>query len=229
MLRIQIIIGSETQSGICLKKIQQKGSWRMDTIICIGDSLTYGYGVHRAQCWTKLTEEMSGWTIVNRGVCGDTTGGMLVRMREILREGIGEKNERCFLLMGGCNDILYSGSNEGAKENMAAMVHQLLSEGELPLVAIGPGIADGSFLSRWPDLVDFPNAIEKAEKYYEWLERFCRCVGVEVIDFRPDFRDRDGEWRKELYLDGLHLNPEGHSVMAKRLAKVLAAMERSPL
>ena len=110
MPRIQIIIGNEIQSGICLKKIQQKGSGRMDTIICIGDSLTYGYGVHRAQCWTKLAAEMSGWTIVNRGVCGDTTGGMLVRMREILREGIGEKNERCFLLMGGCNDILYSGS-----------------------------------------------------------------------------------------------------------------------
>ena len=112
---------------------------------------------------------------------------------------------------------------------MAAMVHQLLSEGEMPLVANGPGIADGSFLSRWPDLVDFPNAIEKAERYFEWLERFCRCFGVGTIDFREDFRDRNEKPRTELYLDGLHLNPEGHRVMAKRVAGVLAAMERSPL
>ena len=62
-------------------------------MICIGDSLTYGYGVRRAQCWTELASEMSGWTLVNHGICGDTTGGMLVRMREILREKSGR--ERC--------------------------------------------------------------------------------------------------------------------------------------
>ena len=65
----------------------------MSTIICIGDSLTYGFGVRRAQCWTKLAAEMSGWTIVNCGICGDTTGGMLVRMREILHDDFGEKND----------------------------------------------------------------------------------------------------------------------------------------
>ena len=82
----------------------------MGTIICLGDSLTYGYGVRRAQCWTELAAKMSGWNVVNRGICGDTTGGMLVRLREILREEIGERDERCFLLMGGCNDIFFSGS-----------------------------------------------------------------------------------------------------------------------
>ncbi len=198
----------------------------MSTIICIGDSLTYGFGVRRAQCWTKLAAEMSGWTIVNCGICGDTTGGMLVRMREILHDDFGEKNDRCFLLMGGCNDIFYSGSSTGAKENMAGMVHQLFSEGEMPLIAIGPGIADGMIRSRWSDLVDFPEVVKEAESYFEWLERFCRCFGVRMIDFRGDFRDRNEEQRTELYLDGLHLNPEGHRVMAKRVAKVLAVMDR---
>jgi lysophospholipase L1-like esterase len=47
-----------------------------------------------------------------------------------------------------------------------------------------------------------------------------------MIDFRGDFRDRNEEQRTELYLDGLHLNPEGHRVMAKRVAKVLAVMDR---
>ena len=130
----------------------------MGTIICLGDSLTYGYGVRRAQCWTELAAEMSGWNVVNRGICGDTTGGMLVRLREILREEIGQRNERCFLLMGGCNDIFFSGSSTGARENMAAMAHQLFAEGEMPLIAVGPGIADGSYPSMWSDLVDFPEA-----------------------------------------------------------------------
>ena len=55
-------------------------------ILCIGDSLTYGYGVSRGQRWTTLAAEKSGWTLTNHGVCGDTTGGMLVRMRETMRE-----------------------------------------------------------------------------------------------------------------------------------------------
>lgn len=201
----------------------------MGTIICLGDSLTYGYGVRRAQCWTELAAEMSGWNVVNRGICGDTTGGMLVRLREILREEIGERDERCFLLMGGCNDIFFSGSSTGARENMAAMAHQLFAEGEMPLIAIGPGIADGSYPSMWSDLVDFPEAGKLIREYYEWLERFCSSFGVRMIDFRGDFRDREGNIRTELYLDGLHLNPEGHRVMAERVAKVLGVMDRETM
>ena len=201
----------------------------MGTIICLGDSLTYGYGVRRAQCWTELAAEMSGWNVVNRGICGDTTGGMLVRLREILREEIGERDERCFLLMGGCNDIFFSGSSTGARENMAAMAHQLFAEGEMPLIAVGPGIADGSYPSMWSDLVDFPEAGKVIRQYYEWLERFCSSFGVRMIDFRGDFRDREGNIRTELYLDGLHLNPEGHRVMAERVVKVLGVMDRETM
>ena len=201
----------------------------MGTIICLGDSLTYGYGVRRAQCWTELAAKMSGWNVVNRGICGDTTGGMLVRLREILREEIGERDERCFLLMGGCNDIFFSGSSTGARENMAAMAHQLFAEGEMPLIAVGPGIADGSYPSMWSDLVDFPEAGNVIREYYEWLERFCSSFGVRMIDFRGDFRDREGNIRTEFYLDGLHLNPEGHRVMAERVAKVLGVMDRETM
>ena len=201
----------------------------MGTIICLGDSLTYGYGVRRAQCWTELAAGMSGWNVVNRGICGDTTGGMLVRLREILREGIGKRDERCFLLMGGCNDIFFSGSSTGARENMAAMAHQLFAEGEMPLIAVGPGIAKGNFPTMWSDLVDFPAAGEVVREYYERLERFCLSFGVRMIDFRGDFRDREGNIRTELYLDGLHLNPEGHRVMAERVAKVLGVMDRETM
>ena len=196
-------------------------------MICIGDSLTYGYGVRRAQCWTELASAMSGWTLRNHGICGDTTGGMLVRLREILREKSG--GERCFLLMGGCNDIFFSRSSTGARENMAAMTHQLFAAGEMPLIAVGPGVAQGHYPNAWTDLVDFPEAAEEIERYYAWLERFCSSFGVRMIDFRRDFRDRDGRMRTELYLDGLHLNPEGHRVMAERVAKVIGVMERETM
>ena len=42
-------------------------------LICIGDSLTFGYGVRRNERWTTLAAEESGWTLRNCGVCGNTT------------------------------------------------------------------------------------------------------------------------------------------------------------
>ena len=198
-------------------------------VICIGDSLTYGYGVRRQQRWTELASERSGWKLVNHGVCGDTTGGMLVRMREILREVHGRKDERCFLLMGGCNDIFFSGSRFGAQENMAAMVHQLCAEGEMPIVAIGPGIVESHVDNAWVNVVDFPEASECIRGYYDWLDRFCSTFGVRMIDFRNDFRDAKENIRADLYLDGLHPNAFGHQIMADRVCKVISVMEREKM
>ena len=47
-------------------------------LICIGDSLTFGYGVRPSQRWTRLCAQETGGEIVNEGISGDTTGGMLV-------------------------------------------------------------------------------------------------------------------------------------------------------
>lgn len=56
-------------------------------IVCLGDSLTYGYGVPRRDCWVSLAAEATGHTLVNRGINGDTTGGMLARFgRDVLSE-----------------------------------------------------------------------------------------------------------------------------------------------
>ncbi len=60
-------------------------------LICIGDSLTFGYGVHLSQRWTRLCAQETGWELANEGINGDTTGGMLARMQggvlAELREG----------------------------------------------------------------------------------------------------------------------------------------------
>ena len=49
-------------------------------IICMGDSITYGHGLSDlSQRWSDLVSTRTGHTLVNRGVSGDTTGGMLAR------------------------------------------------------------------------------------------------------------------------------------------------------
>ena len=94
-------------------------------LICIGDSLTFGYGVHLSQRWTQLCAQETGWELVNEGINGDTTGGMLARMQggvlAELREGGLGADRPYVLLMGGSNDVFYSGSDAAARENMGAM------------------------------------------------------------------------------------------------------------
>ena len=76
----------------------------------------------------------------NEGINGDTTGGMLARMQggvlAELREGGLGADRPYALLMGGSNDVFYSGSDAAAQENMGAMIHQLFSVGVLPVVGI---------------------------------------------------------------------------------------------
>ena len=81
-------------------------------LIRIGDSLTFGYGVHLSQRWTQLCAQETGWELVNEGINGDTTGGMLARMQggvlAELREGGLGADRPYVLLMGGSNDVLAS-------------------------------------------------------------------------------------------------------------------------
>ena len=85
-------------------------------LICIGDSLTFGYGVRPSQRWTRLCAQETGWEIVNEGISGDTTGGMLVRLRALLAERDICVQHPLALLMGGANDIFFSGTDTGARQ-----------------------------------------------------------------------------------------------------------------
>ena len=89
--------------------------------VCLGDSLTEGYGVRAEMCWVSLLPELTGYQWINAGISGDTTSGMLARLdRDVI-----SRSPDGAVLMGGVNDILAAGSCSCAKTNMLAMVQQL--------------------------------------------------------------------------------------------------------
>lgn len=192
-------------------------------LYCLGDSLTFGYGVSPRERWLSLASEQSGWRLMNRGVCGDTTGGMLVRLRELLN---GAPPAQAVLLMGGANDIFYSGSDLAARANMGAMIHQLLTAGVLVLVGIPMPIVPDWHPEEWGAVVDFAAAETLLDRYARWLDGYCAAFGVPAVDFRPAFLDENGAPRRELYLDGLHPNREGHARMARLLCARLRELEK---
>lgn len=62
------------------------GNNYINKVLCLGDSLTYGYGVGRSECWAALAVRNMGREFVNCGVCGDTSCGMLARFPSLVAE-----------------------------------------------------------------------------------------------------------------------------------------------
>ena len=187
------------------------GGFYMNTLYCLGDSLTYGLGVRTSEKWTSLVASERLRT-VNLGVPGDTTAGMLARLQKLLPEARGE----AVLLLGGSNDIFFTGSDLCARNNMAAMVHQLLSAGCRVYVGLPLPIDAASAPKKWASLADFAKANETLQAFRCWLVCFCEAFDVPVVDFAQDYVNR-----KDLYLDGLHPNAAGHRQMADRLLEAL--------
>lgn len=199
-------------------------------LICLGDSLTFGFGVRMSQRWTSLAAKESGWHIINQGISGDTSGGMLVRLRtQILTDPkfVGFRPDRPeIMIMGGCNDIFYSGSDIVARSNMGAMIHELLAMGISPIIGIPMNISADCFPEAWKPIVDTNSVTDKIEAYFDWINTFCKSFGVtRIVDFRPDFVNADGSVNTSLFVDGLHPNADGHVLMAKRLVDMLKTIE----
>ena len=147
-------------------------------LICLGDSLTFGLGVRRSRCWTALFAAESGWNVWNRGISGDTTGGMLVRLHRDVLTALGEDRSQCrVLVMGGTNDILFSGTDTGARANLTAMVYQLKACGVQPMVGIPLPVDWTRAPEKWKELVDFQTAAAQVQAYAEWLRAYCRGSG----------------------------------------------------
>lgn len=194
-------------------------------MICLGDSLTFGAGVESARCWSTLFRQESGWTVVNRGISGDTTGGMLARLRRDVLEAVHEEwgagGSCTVLVMGGSNDIFFSGTDSLARANMAAICYQLKAEGIAPLVGIPLPVDWVGAPDKWEGVIDFRDSAAKMVEYQTWLRCFAKGAGVATVDFYRDFLDENGHIRHELYLDGVHPNWRGHEEMARRLKETL--------
>lgn len=184
-------------------------------LVCLGDSLTYGYGVPRKDCWVSRAAETTGHTLVNRGINGDTTGGMLSRFG---RDVLGEKPDRV-LLLGGANDIIFGGSDASARLNLTAMANQAVAAGVRPMVALPPPVYAEGIPEPWLALTDYQKLAPVFASYRAWVAAFAKAFGFKTVDFAVSgLLPPEGHTH---YLDGLHPDAEGHRLMAEAVIAAL--------
>ena len=212
---------------------------RIKKMVCLGDSFTVGYMVDPDLVWTSiLKSRLSKFRIIPRGINGDTTSGMLSRLN---RDVIEEKPHYA-MIIGGANDIIsMSGGVSGGghtpsvagpgfdptmiiKNNTMAMIHQLFDNRVIPIIATHVPCISEMVPPAWSSFYDFSDFNEIIADLNRWRSEFAgsfQCLSMDLFNPMMKVIESDREYAKSLYIDGIHLSAEGHSLIAGEMLKQL--------
>ncbi len=169
-------------------------------VVFLGDSITDGW---------KLNEYFPGKPYVNRGISGQTTPQMLVRMRP----DVIDLQPRVVLLLAGTNDIAGNTGPmtlEQIEENYASMAELARAHGIRFVFASVTPVHDKG--ARGP--ITPRRSPEQIKELNSWLKKYCADNKLVYLDYYSHMLGDDGMLRTELSADGLHPNADGYKIMA---------------
>ena len=197
-------------------------------LACLGDSLTYGYGIPRPRVWTTLLARRTGMDVRNKGINGDTTGGMLARFQhDVVQVGAD-----AVLLMGGFNDLALGAGLGAVKANFFALVQHSFSARVRPVLGV-PIPVHAPITFPLLGSVDLPRACADYAALHQWLRVLAQDFSLLCVDFSLLFCSLPAQGTTTgattgaapdppdaLYTDGLHPSEAGHELMARQAASV---------
>ena len=125
----------DPQPASTLKKAEMQPSAVRGTIVCVGDSLTEGYGLAEEQAYPavlkqKLLADGHPYAVINAGISGETSSGTLSRINWIMT-----LKPDIVLLETGANDGLRGTDPELTRQNIRAIVQTLKRQNVIVILA----------------------------------------------------------------------------------------------
>lgn len=183
------------------------------TILCLGDSLTFGARAKLGypEVLPTLINDKSDveWATLNRGISGQTTRQILDRTPGAVRELNGLSGAKWGVLLAGTNDAKRNGVNIDEWEIMYRQIVHWFRRYEVPLALctfprlasnLMPSFHRGS--NDW--LYEASERVRKMTREYD-----ARLVELTDLDDAPD---------------GVHLSPRSYASMAERIADELGLL-----
>ncbi len=195
-----------------------------DRIICIGDSITYGYEVEGSLTWIGRLRREEEINLFNVGLNGDTTGGMLGRFKE----HVIDLEPKAVLIMGGGNDILGGTPLEYVTNNVVMMVQMAMNKGIVPIIGIAPEPSPKDVPKEWHQMMDYDEVRRQMAAYKEWLIAFAEANKLPYIDFDTSMKNQLRSGYGRYFMDGVHPNPAGHKLIAGIAKKAFIKMGLLP-
>ncbi|WP_426349662.1 GDSL-type esterase/lipase family protein [Alloiococcus sp. CFN-8] len=197
----------------------------MDKIICFGDSLVSGYGLQKGEGWCELLQKdysiSKNWTIINRGIPGDTITGLLSRSH---RDVLLLRPKRVILLIG-TNDLLLGRSVNVVFENLTFLISELISHNITPILLSPPGIAEDMAEESWDSYNNYSVVNKNIELLIKKLYKYSlenKIIFLNLYDFLHSLINMSiVSSYKDLYIDGIHLSSIGNSFIATKIKEIL--------
>ena len=192
----------------------------MKTIVCHGDSLTEGADLNPNYTWPKLVENQVKVKIINSGIGGDNSAGMLSRFYpDVIRH-----EPEMVLIVGGTNDLWWDLDPNYIQANIFAMACQAEYHGIAPVVGLPLPLYLENIRQQkmMAPIGGWKNCIQKLDRLAGVLAASARENDIAILDFYNLFRDRKGATVGKYFLeDGLHPNKDGHLLMASTASEFL--------
>ena len=181
------------------KKVEQD----QEALVFLGDSITQGWG-------ENMGNSFPGVNVANRGISGDTTRGVLIRMKgDVL-----SLNPKGVVILIGTNDLEEKASPEVIAGNLKLIIAELKKHNaKMPIILCNTFPSSAS--KRRP-----ADQIKKINQLY-----FATVKGdpqITVLDTWLLFADAKGDAKKPEFPDLLHPNKLGYAKWAAALRPLLA-------
>lgn len=168
-------------------------------VVFMGDSITDGW---------KLAEYFPGKPYVNRGISGQTTSQMLVRMfPDVIR-----LKPAAMVILAGTNDVSRNTGPQTLRmitDNYQAMSELAKAHGIKVIFATVMAVSD--YTSR-PQTARRPPA--DILKLNAWIKEYAAANGLGIADYYSATVDGKGFLKDGFSGDGLHPNAKGYELMA---------------
>jgi lysophospholipase L1-like esterase len=135
--------------------------------------------------------------VLNQGISGDTTAGVLQLLNRF-----GQTRPDRIHVMVGINDLRQGASDQAVLNNLRQIMRRLRQAHPQAQVVVH-SILPTRLTTIPADRIASLNAQLSAITQHE---------GVQYLNLQTYFADEYGQLRQELTTDGLHLNPDGYAV-----------------
>ena len=149
---------------------------RDSTVLALGDSLTYGFGADPDEAYPSRLAALSGWRIINAGQSGDTSGGALARLPQLLQE----HNPRLVIISIGGNDFLQRLPEQETRANITAIIAACRAAGADIILVGEPGVSLGAALGYPGDHALYAD-IAAAERLPYYRDGWSNVLGKDAL------------------------------------------------
>ena len=176
-----------------------------EEIIFLGNSITEGGD------WKILFPDKN---VVNRGISGDVTDGILNRLNEITSS----KPKKIFLMVG-TNDLAKGKEIDYVLNGTRKIIEQIIETSEnttiylQSILPINPNVGD-KFSSH-------KNNHKKIIETNLKLQELAKIFNLKFIDLHKAMRDKNNHLKEKYTYDGLHLSEEGYVKWKRTIIKHL--------